>query len=180
MPGPPLHPARLAIKTLEEQSRFEAIRSAGPGGQHRNKVSTGVRLTHLPTGIQGMATERRSQLQNKVMALSRLRLRLALDFRSSLGNTGDAPPTPYEPSPIWRSRVRNSQVRVNPAHLDFPALLAEVLDRLAIQDDDLDRTAADFAVTRSQLVKFLALEKAALARLNERRRERGEGALRTG
>jgi len=180
MPGPPLHPARLPIEILEDQSRFEAIRSAGPGGQHRNKVSTGVRLTHLPTGIQGMATERRSQLENKVMALSRLRLRLALDYRSLPRDEDLRPGAIYQPSPEWRSRVRNAQVRVNPGHLDFPALLAEVLDRLEVRCDDLEPTAADFGVSKSQLVKFLALEKAALARLNERRKTRGEGALRTG
>lgn len=180
MPGPPLHPARLPIEALEEQSRFEAIRSAGPGGQHRNKVSTGVRLTHLPTGIQGMATERRSQLENKVMALSRLRLRLALDYRCLPRDEDLRPGAVYQPSTAWTMRVRNSQIRVNEGHLDFPALLAEVLDRLEVHRDDLERTAADFGVSKSQLVKFLALEKAALARLNERRRERGEGALRTG
>lgn len=180
MPGPPPHPARLAIEALEQQSRFEAIRSAGPGGQHRNKVSTGVRLTHLPTGIQGMATERRSQLENKVMALSRLRLRLALDFRSLPRDADLQPGAVYTPSSAWTMRVRNSQIRVNENHLDFPALLAEVLDRLEVHRDDLERTATDFGVSKSQLVKFLALEKAALARLNERRRERGEGALRTG
>jgi hypothetical protein len=167
------------VEVLLEQSRFEAIRSAGPGGQHRNKVSTGVRLTHGATGIQGMATERRSQLENKVQALSRLRLRLALDYRSLPRDADLLPGAIYEPSPAWRSRVRNSQVRVNPSHLDFPALLAEVLDRLAVRTDDLELTAADFGVSKSQLVKFLALEKAALARLNERRKERGERALRT-
>lgn len=180
MPGPPPHPARLPIETLLEQSRFEAIRSAGPGGQHRNKVSTGVRLTHLPTGIQGMATERRSQLENKTQALSRLRLRLALDYRSLPRDEDLRPGAVYQPSAEWSSRLRRDQVRVNPGHLDFPALLAEVLDRLEARADDLERTAADFGVSKSQLVKFLALEKAALARLNERRRARGEGALRTG
>ena len=46
----------------------------GPGGQHRNKTESGVRLTHPPTGIT--VTERRSQLQNRGAALERLRARL--------------------------------------------------------------------------------------------------------
>jgi hypothetical protein len=159
---------------------LEAIRSAGPGGQHRNKVHTGVRLTHLPTGAQGMATERRSQLENKHMALFRLRLRLALDHRSPLKDADLEPPGVFEPSPLWLGRLHDGRIRVNPEHEDFPALLAEVLDRLSADADDLARTAAAFRVSRSQLLKFLADEPAALGALNERRRARGEHPLRAG
>ena len=49
----------------------------GPGGQHRNKTESGVRLVHRPTGVVVTATERRSQLQNRGAALERLRERLA-------------------------------------------------------------------------------------------------------
>ncbi len=48
----------------------------GPGGQHRNKTASGVRLTHRPTGVVVTATERRSQAQNRGAALDRLRQRL--------------------------------------------------------------------------------------------------------
>ena len=49
----------------------------GPGGQHRNKTESAVRLVHRPTGLTVTATERRSQLQNREAALERLRARLA-------------------------------------------------------------------------------------------------------
>jgi len=48
----------------------------GPGGQHRNKTQSAVRLAHRPTGLVATATERRSQLHNRAMALVRLRVRL--------------------------------------------------------------------------------------------------------
>lgn len=50
--------------------------ASGPGGQHRNKTESGVRLVHRPSGLVVTATERRSQLQNKGVALERLREKL--------------------------------------------------------------------------------------------------------
>jgi len=51
--------------------------AGGPGGQHRNKTESGVRLTHRPTELSVTATERRSQAQNRTAALERLREALA-------------------------------------------------------------------------------------------------------
>lgn len=47
--------------------------ASGPGGQHRNKTESGVRLTHPPTELSVTATERRSQAQNRAEALGRLK-----------------------------------------------------------------------------------------------------------
>jgi protein subunit release factor B len=52
--------------------------AGGPGGQHRNKTESGVRLVHPPTGTAVTATERRSQLQNRAAALARMRERLGV------------------------------------------------------------------------------------------------------
>jgi protein subunit release factor A len=65
--------ARRAVR-LPEETFFVA---SGPGGQHRNKTESGVRLLHRPTGVLVTATERRSQGQNRGEALKRLRARLA-------------------------------------------------------------------------------------------------------
>jgi protein subunit release factor A len=51
--------------------------AGGPGGQHRNRTESGVRLAHPPTGTVVTATERRSQARNRGAALDRLRERLA-------------------------------------------------------------------------------------------------------
>ena len=56
----------------EMQVRFETFRSGGKGGQNVNKVETGVRVVHIPTGIAVVSTEARSQHMNKQIALSRL------------------------------------------------------------------------------------------------------------
>ena len=56
----------------EMHVRFETFRSGGKGGQHVNKVETGVRAIHLPTGLAAVSTDGRSQHMNKSIALDRL------------------------------------------------------------------------------------------------------------
>lgn len=53
------------------------FKSSGPGGQHKNKRETAVRVRHLPTGITVEASEERSQAMNREAALERLAERLA-------------------------------------------------------------------------------------------------------
>lgn len=50
----------------------ETYRASGPGGQHRNKTESAVRMTHRPSGIVRVATEHRSQLRNRELALERI------------------------------------------------------------------------------------------------------------
>ena len=59
-----------------DELKFETMRASGPGGQHVNKVSTAVRVTHLPSGLTATAQEERSQQQNRKLALTRLLLKL--------------------------------------------------------------------------------------------------------
>jgi len=63
-------------ESLERDCDLEFFVAGGPGGQHRNKVETGVRLTHRPTGLVVTATERRSQSANREAAFQRMAERL--------------------------------------------------------------------------------------------------------
>jgi ribosome-associated protein len=69
--------ARAAL-ALDDEALLAACEvstfvGGGPGGQHRNKTASAVRLVHPPTGVTVTATERRSQAQNRGTAIERLR-----------------------------------------------------------------------------------------------------------
>lgn len=63
--------------------RVESFHSGGKGGQNVNKVSTGIRVTHIPTGITVTSTRERSQFQNKQDALRKLNAILQVMKRGS-------------------------------------------------------------------------------------------------
>ena len=73
---------RLAVPEISDWDKreisFQTLRASGPGGQHVNKTETAVRATHLPSGISVVASDNRSQLQNKRLAAERLQVKLAM------------------------------------------------------------------------------------------------------
>ena len=166
-----MHPAALDEDALLKDCTITSGRASGPGGQNRNKVETAVRITHEPTGIVASATERRHKEQNKQQAVFRLRVKLALQVREPVAPAG-------EPSACWASRVKHKRLLINPSHEDFPALLAEALDRIAVMQQDVSAAAEALGVSVSQLIKLLKHEREALDGVNRKRLERGLHALR--
>ena len=69
-------------EALLRECEVETFRSSGPGGQHVNKTESGVRLTHLPSGVVVTSQQERSQHRNKALCLQKLRERIArLNYR---------------------------------------------------------------------------------------------------
>jgi peptide chain release factor 2 len=66
----------IEIEIKPDDLKRDTFRSGGPGGQHQNKTESGVRYTHLPTGIAAESRTERSQHKNDQMAMSMLKAKL--------------------------------------------------------------------------------------------------------
>ncbi len=163
----PPHPAMLLDAKLLKQCTMIFGRDSGPGGQHRNKVETAVRIEHTPTGLAASGTEHRKQIQNRGEATRRLRLALAREVRTKV--TSDT----FRRSELWEKRRQGGKMSVNPGHRDYPALLAEALDVIVARNYDVAGSAGTLAITMSQLAKLIRHDKRAFGMVNEGRTERG-------
>ncbi len=165
-----VHPASLDADELLRQCEVRRVKRSGPGGQRRNKVETAIVLRHRPTSIEAEANERRSQAENQRIALTRLRLHLALEVRM----VRDAASTP---SRLWQTRCQGKRIVISRHHADFPTLLAEALDAVASHDSDVKVAAEQLGCTSSQLVRLLKAEPRALCAVNARRSQLGLNRL---
>lgn len=66
----------VPIVVKDGDIEFETFRSGGKGGQHQNKTDSGVRATHIPTGIITECREERSQIQNKKRCIEKINIML--------------------------------------------------------------------------------------------------------
>lgn len=167
------HPATLEEADLLKDCEIEIGRVSGPGGQNRNRRDTAVWIQHRPTGIDAQATERRSQAQNRHMAIKRLRRRLAVEARTLASRDR------HQASDLWKARRQGDKLSVNPDHADYPALLAEALDLVVARRFDLAGAAGLLGVTMSQLSRLIRHDKAAFAKVNQGRAEVGLAPLRS-
>lgn len=163
-----------APEALLRQCAQAPFQGPGPGGQKRNRVYSGVRLRHGPSGLSAEASERREARRNLEDALHRLRMSLALAL----------PPGAASPEP-GSDRIKGDTLAgilsgfpafrpgANPAHADFPRFAFAALLALDLGAGRLAEAAASLGCTASALARFLGADKQVWARAQEIRARSG-------
>ena len=159
----------LSDEKLLKECRFEAFVGKGPGGQKRNKTNAAVRLTHVPTGISAIAQESRSQRENKIHALRRMRHKIAMEIRHEID------PINFR-VPEWFHEYEG--LRMSEKNPFYPATVAAVLDVLKAMGWEVSRAAVMLGITTSALVRFLHDDPPVWERVNRIRGELGLEKLR--
>ena len=145
---------------LLKKCRIDNFRSTGPGGQHRNKTDSAVRLTLNDHQISASADESRSQHQNRLQALKRLRREIAYHLREEEILTWD------------------DDVKMNIDNPKYPSFLGIVVDALIVTEYKLGEAAQHIGITTGKLNKALQRDKQLWDFVNQERQKLGLKTLR--
>ena len=173
-PSSAQRPWELSDEKLIAACRFEAFVGPGPGGQKRNKTNAAVRYTHLASGIHAMASDSRSQRENRIHALRALRHKLAMEIRHDIGDS-----VQYHPPAWWSEYAGTGGIHINPKNPIYPSAVAEVLDVLSAMRWEVARAAGMLGISTSALVRFIHADAHLWEKLNRVRAELGMKPLRT-
>jgi len=136
--------------------RQETYRASGPGGQHRNKTDSAVRLSVLDGMITASCANHRSQHRNKAEALRRLRITLAMEIRVPLPPESAA----EHWDGAWKLGLKDRR---------YASFLAHVFDVLAHNDWAVGHAAEGLGVSTGKLVRSLSHDPAAWNAVNQAR-----------
>lgn len=154
----------MTDEELLDCCRLDCFRASGPGGQHRNKTESAVRLILKEyEGIAATATERRSQHQNRREALQNLRMEIAFTLRET------------EITPFASAKLP----RCNPGNPDYTRLIARILDALCISDYDLGHAVELLHTSAAQVRKLFQRDSRLLHHVNQKRQDVGLTPLKT-
>ncbi len=156
-----------------KQSRYQG---SGPGGQKRNRVYSGNRLTHSESGLTSEAVDSRESNRNTLEALRKLRLEIGLCVRPRVDEEGDG-----EGEENLREIKSFSfppfRAQVSASHFDFPIFVFRAIYFLILNRGQVGDTAKNLGCTASALARFLKIEKSVWARAKEVREEFGMHGL---
>jgi hypothetical protein len=156
---------------LIAQCEVDRYRASGPGGQHRNKTESAVRLRHKLTGVTAIGEDSRSQAENKLHAVRRLRAAIALEVREPVGDI----------SPRLAALIAGGTAPLGAKTRltgEYWAAIAELLDRLVGNQLEIGTTAHQLGITTGALSKLLLHDDQVARAVNDLRRARGMRPLR--
>lgn len=160
---------------LIAQCEVDRYRASGPGGQHRNKTESAVRLRHKLTGVTTIGEDSRSQAENKVHAVRRLRSAIAFEVREPVKLDG------FAPSPRLAAFVAGGTAPLGARTRqtgEYWAAIGELLDLLVAGNLEIGTTAQRLGITTGALSKLLLHDDAVARVVNDLRRAKGMRPLR--
>ncbi len=152
---------------LIAQCEVDRYRASGPGGQHRNKTESAVRLRHKLTGVSAIGEDSRSQSENKLHAVRRLRAAIALEVREPVFLDG------YTPPPRLAALVRGGTAPLGAKTRltgEYWAAIGDLLDLLVAGGLEIAATAQRLGITTGALSKLLLHDEAVGRAVNDLRR----------
>jgi len=141
---------RLSDAELLKLCEVQAYKGSGPGGQHRNKTNSGVKL-RLGT-IESYSCDDRSAHINKILALKKLRMKIALQIREE-----PALQTPFA--------FPGSAGKISTDNKLYPEFISDILDRIKAANGDLSDAARMWNLSKSALNKIILADKKVLEAL---------------
>jgi hypothetical protein len=158
---------------LIAQCEVDRYRASGPGGQHRNKTESAVRLRHKLTGVSAIGEDSRSQSENKLHAVRRLRSAIALEVREPYGLDRISPR--LAAFAAAGAAPNGAKTRLTG---EYWASIGELLDLLVAGDLEIGATAQRLGITTGALSKLLLHDDQVGRVVNDLRRAKGMRPLR--
>lgn len=165
----------LSDDALIAQCEVDRYRASGPGGQHRNKTESAVRLRHKLLGVQAIGEDSRSQSENKLHAVRRLRSSIALEVREPVRLEGYKPPPRLAALVAGGTAPLGAKTRLTGAYW---AGIAELLDLLVANNLEIGTSAQLLGISTGALSKLLLHDDQVGRVLNDLRRAAGMRPLR--
>lgn len=160
---------------LIAQCDVDRYRASGPGGQHRNKTESAVRLRHKLSGVTAIGEDSRSQSENKLHAVRRLRSAIALEVREPVRLDGYVPSVRLAAMVAGGTAPLGAKTRLTG---EYWAGIAELLDLLVAGKLEIAATAQRLGMTTGALSKLLLHDDLVARTVNDLRRAAGMRPLR--
>jgi hypothetical protein len=148
------------LTELIKDCRVDRYKSSGPGGQHKNKVETAIRVVHKPSGLSACGQQTRSQLRNKTLALRNLRMHIACSYRQPQDLTKLTIPdeiAEYLQPPAASAPQRSNKRKLSLASGNwyFWPVVAIVLDVFDSSQGQLSTASTALGISTANLAAFL-------------------------